>query len=102
MTGSEDHGDSVLDKLTPIMPNARAEADYEAALEGINRVIGRLSRLIAAEENSKKNTDQTRLDTLLEQQTEWARVARDLRTDDSVEVSRVRRECARLLAGPHE
>jgi hypothetical protein len=51
---NEDQDRSVLDDVTSAPWDPQAEASYEAAMEAINRVIGRLSALIFEEEQQDR------------------------------------------------
>jgi hypothetical protein len=92
---------SVLDDVTPVGWDAQAEVSYEAAIDGIHRVIGRLSALIADEER-RDSPDQDRIDALTRQQTHGSHVHRDLRPGDRQRVAEVRQDCARLLGQGRE
>jgi hypothetical protein len=94
---SENEDPSVLDDVTPTEWDPQAEASYEAAMEGISRVIGRLSALIAEEERGDR-PDQGRIDSLLEQQARWSSASARLRTGDAQRIAEIRRECSRLLS----
>lgn len=80
----DDH--SVLDGVISVESDPRAEASYEAAMEGINRVIGRLSALVWEEEHQDQ-PDQARIDALTGQQAHWAQVSAELDPADR------RRDC---------
>jgi hypothetical protein len=94
-TEDEDH--SVLDEVTPVEWDPQAEASYEAAMEGINQVIGRLSALIDGEER-RDRPDQGRIDSLLQQQARWSSASARLRPADAQRIADIRRECSRLLS----
>ena len=96
---NEDEDRPVLADVTPVQwDHPRAEASYEAAMEAISQVIGRLSALIFEEEH-KDRPDQDRVGSLLGQQERWSRESASLRLGDAAQIAGIRRECARLLSG---
>jgi hypothetical protein len=87
----ENENRPVLDDVTPVQWDPRAEVSYELAIEEISQEIRGLSALIF-EEREKRHPDQHRIDTLLKQQKFWSSESVSLRLGDAARPAETHRE----------
>lgn len=88
----------MLRDVTPAEWDPEAEAAREAAMEGINRVVGRISARLSEEEHQDQ-PDPGQVASLLEQQAHWARVSGGLHHASAQRIAEIRAECSRILSG---
>ncbi|MFF4902569.1 hypothetical protein [Streptomyces sp. NPDC001068] len=86
--------DSILKDMGAATWSAEDGTAYEVALEGINHVVGALSRQIGEAESVG---DADRVAELSEQQRSWAGRRRELSPADRAAVDALTTECADLL-----
>jgi hypothetical protein len=82
---------SLIDQLQPYTWSDQETANYEAAIEAINELIGTYSARISAE-NAKTQPNQAAITEWRDAQARCATLQHELRAVDHVAVARVRAE----------